>query len=163
MQHKKGFTLVELLITVAVIGILAGIALPSYSDYVTRSKFAEATGNLADLRVKMEQYYADNRRYHDAVLGAGNCGIPGNNTPTAADARYFTYGCVSTNPTLNPIGDQQFVLTATGVAAQGLAGISFTVNHANTKATAVAGGSDMANKGYTGNVGCWVRKKPSAC
>jgi type IV pilus assembly protein PilE len=159
MQHKKGFTLVELLITVAVIGILAGIALPSYSDYVTRSKFAEATGNLADLRVKMEQYYADNRRYSTTAAG-GICGIPGGNAPTASDARYFTYVCASTAP--NGIGDQQFVLTATGVPAQGLNGISFTVNHANTKATVVAGGTEMASKGYAG-AACWVRKKPSNC
>ena len=163
MHHKKGFTLIELMVTVTVIAILAAIALPSYNDYVTRSKFVEATGNLADLRVKMEQAYADNRRYNDPVLGVGICGIPGvpnGNTPTAADARYFTYTCASTNP--NPTGDQQFVLTATGVAAQGLGGISFTVNHANAKATVVAGGSEMANKGYAG-AACWVRKKPSDC
>jgi len=165
MQHKKGFTLLELMITVAVIAILAGIALPSYSDYVTRSKFAEATGNLADLRVKMEQYYADNRRY-STTAGGGICGIPGvpnGNTPTAADARYFTYTCASTNPAFNPVGDQQFVLTAIGVAAQGLNGISFTVDHANAKTTTVTAGTDMASKGYTSNAGCWLRKKPSDC
>lgn len=162
MQHKKGFTLIELMVTIVVIGILAAIALPSYNDYVLRSKFVEATGNLADLRVKMEQYYADNRRY-STNAGGGVCGIPGvpdGNTPSAADQRYFTYVCASTAP--NGIGDQQFVLTANGVPAQGLGGISFTVNHANTKATVVAGGSDMAAKGYAG-AACWVRKKPSNC
>jgi Tfp pilus assembly protein PilE len=133
-----------------------------YNDYVLRSKFVEATGNLADLRVKMEQAYADNRRYNDPVLGNGICGIPGNNVPTAADARYFTYTCLSSNAPAGG-GDQQFVLTAIGVAAQGLGGLSFTVNHANTKTTVVAGGSDVAKKGYTGNAGCWVRKKPSDC
>jgi type IV pilus assembly protein PilE len=165
MQHKKGFTLIELMITVAIVAVLAGIALPSYSDYVTRSKFAEATGNLADLRVKMEQAYGDNRRYNGpaAVPVAGQCGIPGGNAPIAADARYFTYTCASTNPGGNPIGDQQFVLTATGVPAQGLGGISFTVNHANAKQTLVTGGSDMANKGYAAAAACWVRKKPSDC
>jgi len=160
MHHEKGFTLIELMVTVTVIAILAAIALPSYNDYVTRSKFAEATGNLADLRVKMEQYYADNRRYSTNAAG-GTCGIPGGNVPTAADARYFTYACASTNP--NGLGDQQFVLTATGVAAQGLDGIAFTVNHANTKTTVVTASTEMANKGYTGNAGCWVRKKPSGC
>jgi type IV pilus assembly protein PilE len=160
MQHKKGFTLLELMITVVVIAILAGIALPSYNDYVLRSKFAEATGNLADLRVKMEQYYADNRRYSSDVGGA-TCGIPGGNTPTASDARYFTYQC--TPGGLNGLGAQQFVLQADGVPAQGLGGLSFTVDHANTKATAVVGGSDIASKGYAANAGCWVRKKPSDC
>ena len=55
------------------------------------------------------------------------------------------------------------MLTAIGVAAQGLGGISFTVNHANAKQSVVTGGSDMANKGYATNLGCWVRKKPSDC
>ncbi len=160
MQHKKGFTLLELMVTVAVIAILAGIALPSYNDYVTRSKFVEATGNLGDLRVKMEQYYADNRRYSTDAAG-GTCGITGGNTPAASDARYFTYVCASTAP--NGVGDQQFVLTANGVAAQGLGGLSFTVNHANNKTTVVAGGSDIENKGYAGAAACWVRKKPSDC
>jgi len=159
MQHTKGFTLLELMITVAVIAILAGIALPSYNDYVTRSKFVEATGNLGDLRVKMEQYYADNRRYSTDAAG-GTCGILGGNAPAASDQRYFTYVCASTAP--NGIGDQQFVLTANGVPAQGLGGLSFTVDHANTKATAVTGGSDMASKGYA-SAACWVRKKPSDC
>lgn len=162
MQHKKGFTLLELMITIAVIAILAGIALPSYSDYVLRSKFAEATGNLADLRVKMEQYYSDNRRY-STNPGGGVCGIPGvpdGNTPTASDARYFTYRCASGNP--NGLGDQIFTLFADGVAAQGLGGMHFTVDQANAKATVVDAGSDVANKGYGGGA-CWVRKKPAEC
>jgi len=163
MQHIKGFTLLELMITIAVIAILAGIALPSYNDYVTRSKFVEATGNLADLRVKMEQYYSDNRRYSSTAAG-GTCGIPGvpdGNTPTAADARYFTYRCASGN-VIAPIGAQTFTLFADGVAAQGLGGLHFTVNQANAKTTVVDGGSDFANRGYAGGA-CWVRKKPAEC
>jgi type IV pilus assembly protein PilE len=162
MRQAKGFTLIEVMITVALVAILAGIALPSYNDYVRRSKFAEATGNLADLRIKMEQYYMDNRRYSTDAAG-GTCGIPGvpdGNTPTASDARYFTYQCLPSNP--NGLGAQQYVLTAIGVAAQDLAGISFTVNEANAKATVVTGGSAMANYGYAGGA-CWVRKKPAEC
>ena len=55
MRCARGFTLIELMITVAVIAVLSAIALPSYTDYVTRSKLAEAYAHLADLRVKMEQ------------------------------------------------------------------------------------------------------------
>ncbi|HEY1289974.1 MAG TPA: type IV pilin protein [Burkholderiales bacterium] len=165
MQHTKGFTLLELMITVVVIAILAGIALPSYNDYVLRAKFSEATGNLADLRVKMEQFYADNRRY-STTAGGGVCGIPGvpdGNTPSASDVRYFTYRCASTNPAANPAGDQAFTLFADGVAAQGLGGLHFTVTESNVKATVIDGGSDMAGKGYAANAACWVRKKPSDC
>jgi type IV pilus assembly protein PilE len=163
MQHTKGFTLIELMITVAAIAILAAIALPSYNDYVLRAKFSEATGNLADLRVKMEQYYADNRRYSTDAAGA-TCGLPGTpdgNTPNAADARYFTYQCAPGTVTAG-VGAQSFVLTAAGVATQALGGLSFTVDNSNAKTTVVTAGSDMANKGYAG-AACWVRKKPSGC
>ena len=162
MQHTKGFTLIELMVTVTVIAILMAIALPAYNDYVTRSKFAEATGNLADLRVKMEQYYADNRRY-STPTGGGVCGLPGTpdgNTPNASDARYFTYTCLS--GTVTAAGAQSYVLSANGVAAGSLGGISFTVDNTNTKATAIAGGSEMEKKGYAA-AACWVRKKPSVC
>lgn len=158
MRLKQGFTLIELMITVAVIAILASIAVPNYTDYITRSKFTEAHGMLADLRVKMEQYYQDNRRY-STTTGGGTCGIPGGNAPTVQGTKYFTYTCASSNA--SAAGDQQFVVTAAGVAAQGLDGISFTVNHANARTTAVTG--TMATKGYAASTTCWVVKKPSQC
>jgi type IV pilus assembly protein PilE len=158
-RGERGFTLVELLIVVAIIGILSAVALPAYNDYTTRAKFTEATGHLSDLRVKMEQYYQDNRRY-STTAGGGTCGITGGNTPTVSGARYFTYACASSNA--NAAGDQRYTLTATGRADQGIAGIAFTVNESNTRATTVTGGSAMANKGYAA-AACWVRKKPSEC
>lgn len=158
MRFKQGFTLIELMITVAIIAILAAIAVPSYTDYVTRSKFTEAHGQLADLRVKMEQYYMDNRRY-STTTGGGTCGIPGGNTPTTPGTKYFTFTCAST--AANAAGDQQYTLTAAGNAGQGLDGIAFTLNHANARATTVSG--LMATKGYAANTTCWVLKKPSQC
>jgi type IV pilus assembly protein PilE len=160
MRKQNGFTLLELMIVVAIVAILAAIALPSYQDYITRSKFAEATSTLADLRVKMEQYFMDNRRYNVGGT-AGTCGIPGGLAPTVPGAKYFTFACASSNAA--GAGDQQFVITATGIAAQGLNGIAFTVNHANTKATVVTAGTPMADKGYASNAGCWIAKKPSQC
>ena len=78
MDRTTGFTLVELMIVVAIIAILAAIAVPSYNDYVTRSKLQEAHTNLAAARVNMEQYYQDNRVYTTAP-GSGACGIAGGN------------------------------------------------------------------------------------
>jgi type IV pilus assembly protein PilE len=158
MRFKQGFTLIELMITVAVVAILAAIAVPNYTDYITRSKFSEAHGQLGDLRVKMEQYYMDNRRY-STTTGGGTCGIPGGNTPTVLGARYFTYTCAST--AANAAGDQQFTLTAAGIAGQGLDGIAFTLNHANARTTTASGA--MATKGYAASGTCWVLKKPSQC
>jgi type IV pilus assembly protein PilE len=160
MRRKHGFTLIELMITIVIIAVIAAIAVPNYTDYVTRSKFTEATAQLSDLRIKMEQFYQDNRRYSTTAAG-GTCGIPGGNTPTVQGARYFAYTCASTSP--NAAGDQQFVLTASGVAAQGLSGIGFTINHANSRATTVTASTPMAEKGYATNAGCWVVKKPSQC
>jgi type IV pilus assembly protein PilE len=160
MQRARGFTLLELMIVIAVIAILAAIALPSYQDYITRATFAEAQGNLSDLRVKMEQYYMDNRRY-SATTAGGTCGIPGNNTPTVANARYFTYTCLPGTNTA--AGDQSYVVTATGIAAQGTDGILFTINQDQTRATTVNSGTTMGNRGYASNAGCWIRKKPSQC
>jgi type IV pilus assembly protein PilE len=160
MRYASGFTLIELMITVAVIAVLSAIALPAYTDYVTRSKLAEAYAHLADLRVKMEQAYLDNRRYNSITVGLGTCGIPGGNTPTVQGTKYFDFTCLSSNP--NAAGDQEYVLTATGKAAESLSGIAFTINHGNVRATTVTAATTMADKGYAG-AGCWVRKKPSQC
>ena len=98
MRGQRGFTLIELMIVIAVIAILAAIALPSYNDYIRRGKIAEGTSGLADLRVKMEQWYQDNRTY----VGG----------PCTTTSRYFTFACsvapsatlLSRNNVVNEIG-----------------------------------------------------------
>ena len=62
-RPMRGFTLIEVLITVAIVAILAAVALPSYTDYVTRSKLVEATSSLTDMRVRLDQYFLDSRQY----------------------------------------------------------------------------------------------------
>lgn len=160
MRFNRGFTLIELMITVVIIAIIAAVAVPNYTDYVTRSKFAEAHGQLADLRVKMEQYYMDNRRYSSTSAG-GTCGLGA--TITVNGTKYFTYTCASS--AVNATGDQAYTLTATGVAAQGLAGMAFTINQANARGTTVTAATAMADKGYAtpSPNNCWVKKKPSLC
>src|SRR6202043_2582899 len=59
----SGFTLLEVMIVVAIVAILAAIAIPNYSDYVKRGKIIEATSGLSDLRTRYEQYFLDNRTY----------------------------------------------------------------------------------------------------
>ena len=51
------------MITLAIVAILAAIAVPSYSEYVKRARITEAVAALADMHVKMERYFQDNRRY----------------------------------------------------------------------------------------------------
>ncbi len=132
---QKGFTLIELMIVVAIIGTLASIAIPSYKDYVKRGKAAEATSTLADLRVKMEQYYQDNRTY----VG-GTCA-------PASGAKYFTYTCsVAASATA-------YTLQAAGNAAEDMGNFNFTVDQNNAKTST-----------YDGTAGnCWLAKKDGTC
>lgn len=131
----KGFTLVELMVTIAIIAILASVALPSYNSYVTRSKIAEATSELSQWRNTVERYYQDNRTYTDVCTSTG-----------VISAKYFTYTCVSTPET--------YTLTATGVASQGMGGYVYTINQNNDRAT-----TSFANEAVTAS--CWLTKKGS--
>ncbi len=149
MRRMSGFTLIELMIAVVVVAILTAIALPSYQEYVTRGKISEATANLADMRVKLEQFFQDNRTY------AGAC-VAGTTAPLPTGTRYFTFTC----PTLTAAA---FTVTATGIAGAGMGGFVYTVNQTNTQATTITGGSPAALDGWTGNAACWVIRKGGAC
>jgi type IV pilus assembly protein PilE len=161
MRQARGFTLIELMIVVAVVAVLAAIAVPNYTAYITRAKFAEATAALGNLRIKMEQYYQDNRRYSTLPAG-GICGLVGGNTPTVSDAKYFTYSCASSNPLASPAGDQRYTISATGIG--GVTGLTFTINESNTKTSTVAASTAMETAGYTvATTNCWITKKPAQC
>ena len=69
----RGFTLIELMITVAIVAILAAVALPSYQSYVMRSKRADAKNALLDLASRQERYFSINNAYTGdaALLGYG--------------------------------------------------------------------------------------------
>lgn len=141
-RRTAGFTLIEVMITVAIVGILAAVAIPAYSDYVTRGKIPEATSALAGMRINLEQYYQDNRSYASA---AGGCGV------ASPSSQNFTYAC-NLGAT-----DQSYTVTATGVAGRGMDGFVYTINHAGART------STMSTKWGGATANCWVTQKGGGC
>ena len=71
-NYRAGFTLVELMIVVAILGILAAVSLPALSSYIYKSKAVEATGFLNEIKARQESYRADFGQYCDASGTQGN-------------------------------------------------------------------------------------------
>lgn len=152
MKFQKGFTLVELMVVVAIIGLLAGIALPAYNKYVQRSKIAEAASNLSAARVIMEQWYQDNRTYKTSRGAAGTaCGAT---MPT--NIKHFTLGCVANT-------DDTYTITATGVTEQGMAGFAYTVDQSNTRASNMTAPATTAGWSNPNPNTCWTVKPGGVC
>jgi prepilin-type N-terminal cleavage/methylation domain len=151
-QHReRGFTLIEVMITVAIVAILAAIALPSYSTYVQRSKIIEATSNLSDMRTRLEQYFLDNRQYPGACIAAAAGAAPVGKIYLPATMKYFNVTCAF--PTA-----QTYTITAGGVSSESMSGFSYTIDQTNThKTTGLPTG--WSGTGST----CWVIRKDGSC
>ena len=149
---NRGFTLIELMIVVSIMSILAAIALPMYNEHVLSTKLTEASSNLADMRIRAEQYFSDNRTYA-AIAPAVTppfCTVP------ASSARYFTYDCSGTPDATT------FVARATSRAATiGMVGAVYTVNQSNVRTSTFT--DDFSSKGWTNAANCWKVKKGQSC
>lgn len=138
MRNSKGFTLMEIMVAVAISAILAAVAIPNYTEYVRRGRLVGGTNALSDMRVRAEQFFQDNRTY----LGFPGC----SSTPPTVDK--FTLTC----PTLTAT---TYVFRATGTDQA--SGFAYTIDQSNNRTTAAV------PSGWTSSATCWVIKKDGSC
>ena len=143
----RGFTLIEVMITVAIVAILAAVAIPNYVDYVRRGYVVDATNGLASVRANMERYYQDNPTYAD--VGTDFVAPCAKATPTVVGT--FTLSCTGTRD------GTTFTLLATGSGAT--ADFKYTINEKEQKATTGVSSSS----GWSTCAKAWILKKGAPC
>ena len=148
MRTNSGFTLIEVMITVAIVAILAAIAMPSYSEYVQRARITEATSALSDMRNKMEQYFQDNRTWTPGAGITPPCN-PGTVAPLPT-SQNFTFTC-------DTLAANTYRIVATGNAGSTMTGFEFTVNQFNQRVTTAV------PAGWIPKPNCWVLKRDGSC
>jgi type IV pilus assembly protein PilE len=142
-QIQPGFTLIELMVTVTIVGILASIAYPSYQDSVMKSRRADAKGALLGFENAMERYFTGHNTYLGAGAGGGNTGTPtifSATSPVDGGTAYYDLtidAATASTYTLNatPAGvqanDKCGTLTLTHTGVKGIAGAASGVTVAD--------------------------------
>lgn len=135
---KNGFTLIEVLVTVVIVGILMAVAMPAYNDYVIRGRLTEAFSALGTAQPAAEQFWSNNRTYvgFDTAV----------NFPAAT--ANFTYA-------LSGASASAYTVTATGIGK--VAGFVYTIDQNGNRATT---GSPA---GWGTSTSCWVDHKGGSC
>ena len=140
VSADSGFSLVELMVVVAIAAIIAAFALPSYRDHMLRSYIPEASSGLQLTALRLEQYYQDHRSY----LNGTDCGV------ALPASQRFTFSCTA------PADGQSFLLTATG--AEAMAGFTFTIDQQGQTRTT------LLPEGWgTAPLDCWITKRGATC
>ena len=134
-RRQQGFSLIEMMVTVAIVGLLTAVALPAYNGYVMRGRLAEAFAALSTVQPSAEQFWANGRTY------ASFDGFPASTTN-------FTYA-------LSGATASAYTVTATGRAKA--AGFVFTIDQQGNRATT------FVPPDWTTNAGCWVDRKGGLC
>lgn len=135
-RAANGFTLVEIMVTLAIIGILTAVALPSYRDYVLRARLTEAFAGLSAIQPAAEQLWSNTRSFSTVATL-----LPPNTTS-------FSYAASN-------VGPASYAVTATGAAQA--AGFIFTIDQSGARATT------GAPAGWTLNATCWIDKRSGQC
>jgi type IV pilus assembly protein PilE len=131
----RGFTLIELMITVAIIAILAAVALPSYQDYVRKSRRADAQSFMSEVVARQQHWLVDRRAYAASITDAPASNGLGMTIPTNV-ASYYTV-TLATDNTTNP---PSFTVTGTPAGSQATEKCgTLTINQSGTKTASGSG------------------------
>jgi type IV pilus assembly protein PilE len=145
--HSQGFTLIEVMITVAIVAILSAVAYPSYRDYIVRGQLVDATTALSTYRADMERHFQDNRSFATVGSFTTPCAA---GTAASRTVGNFVIDC-------SAVAAETYTLRATGSGP--VNGFVYTVTHQDVRATtAVPSGS-----GYATCATRWILKKGQSC
>ena len=114
-RNNRGFTLVELLIVIAIIGILAGVGYPAYTGAVKKANRADGIDSLLSLAGRMEEYYMNNDTYVGATVNAAGTGTVGSNKTS----------------------DDLYTLSITSATADGIYGIGAVIDAFSRRVLAI--------------------------
>jgi prepilin-type N-terminal cleavage/methylation domain-containing protein len=148
-----GFTLIEIMVAVAIVAILTAIALPSYQQYIRRGQLVDGQNLLSAGRANMERYYQDNRTY---VSVSGANPAPCDQANVAVALRTLNNFVMTCTMTATPPG---YLLTATGSGP--VLGVTYTVDANGVQ------GTGTFPAGWTGwgaaPAACWITKQGQTC
>ncbi len=144
LRLHVGFSLIELMVALAIAATIAVATVPSYRDYMLRSRIPEATSGLLLTGMRLEQYYQDHRSY--AASGTTTCGVMMPSTDR------FAFNCVV------PPDGQSFLVSARGSGDGSMASFGYTLDHLGAQRTTVlpAGWGDAP-------ADCWIEKRMAGC
>jgi type IV pilus assembly protein PilE len=132
-RRETGFTLIELMITIAIVAILSAVAIPAYGNYVQRGRLTEAFTMLSAMQPKAEEQWSNNRTYAGLQL------------PT--NTVNFSYTA--------DLKDSSYTITASGINK--MADFEFTIDQNGNRATT------RVPTGWTASTSCWIDRKGGQC
>jgi type IV pilus assembly protein PilE len=139
MKRQGGFTLIELVVTIAIVGIIMAIAIPGFTEQLRKSRRAEAVRGLGELQLSQERWRSNHTTYAAALAPPNGLALP--------TSEHYTFAI-----TANDATDAVMTATPTGGQASDRCG-TYTLRIDNNNDNAPAGQLDKTTS--TGIAGCW--------